>query len=97
MDGISLAWSVRDAAPGSIQTFLPEADFIVAAGDREHVPGHAPAEMPHDVLEGVEGLGGPGAGRTPVAAPDDDATILEEKRKEKVFTDRVMCAEKKSK
>ena len=77
MHGVALAGSVRDATPRSVESLLPEADLVVAARDREHVAGDAPAEMPDDVLERVERLRSPGARGAAVAHPDDHATILE--------------------
>ena len=69
--------AVGDADPLSLEVLLPERDLVVAAGDGEHVARHGPAEVPHDVVEGVEDLGRPRARGVDVGvAPDYHPAIL---------------------
>jgi hypothetical protein len=68
-----------DAFPATAQLLLPQAHAVVAATDRQHITGHAPAASPHNDLElerlalPVARVGLVGACRT---CPDADGVIL---------------------
>lgn len=68
-----------DTFPATAQLLLPQAHAVVAAADRKHISGHAPAASPHDDFElehlalPVARVGLVGACR---ACPDADGVIL---------------------